>query len=62
MRNDHLALGGVLLLGLAAGVAMPRLMATGRLALRRATGTTHRSGVSNPETRATADPARGFPA
>jgi hypothetical protein len=62
MRNDKLALGGVLLLGLTAAFTLPKLASKGRLALRRATGVTHRSGVSNPGVRATADPARGLPA
>jgi len=62
VRNDQLAWGGVLLVSLAAGFLLPKLMSKGRLAVRRAAGTTHRSGVSNPGVRATADPARGLPA
>jgi hypothetical protein len=62
MRNDKLAWGGILLLGAMAALALPKLAGKGRLAVRRATGITHRSGVSNPGVRATADPARGFPA
>lgn len=62
MRNDMLARGGMLLLGMVAAIALPKLASKGRLAMRRATGVTHRSGVSNPSVRATADPGRGFPA
>jgi hypothetical protein len=62
MRNDRLVIGGVLLAGLAAGLAGPKVLNKARLAASRATGTTYRSGVSNPGVRATADPARGMPA
>ena len=62
VRNDQLAWGGVLVLGLAAGFALPKLLSKGRIAARRATGVTYRSGVSKPGVRATADPARGLPA
>lgn len=65
MQNDRSAWGGVALLlglGLAVGVVLPKLGSKGRLAVRRATGVTHRSGVSIPGVRATADPARGMPA
>ncbi len=62
MRNDRLAWGGALLLGAMAAFALPKLGSKARLAVRRATGVTHRSGVSNPGVRATADPARGVPA
>lgn len=62
MRNDKLAWGGILLLGTMTAWALPKLASKGRLAVRRAVGVTHRSGVSNPGVRATADPGRGFPA
>ncbi|WP_114953789.1 hypothetical protein [Sphingosinicella terrae] len=63
MRNDRIAWGGgALLVGLAAVYGLPRLVSQGRKALRRATGTTFRSGASEPGVRASADPARGFPA
>lgn len=63
MHNERLAWGGgALLVGLAAAYGLPKLLSRGRKALRRATGTTFRSGVSNPGVRASADPARGFPA
>jgi hypothetical protein len=62
MRNERLAWGGALLLTATAAFALPKLLSKGRLAVRRATGVTHRSGVSNPGVRATADPARGLPA
>jgi len=63
VRNDQLAWGGLLLIGLVGGVlALPKLMSKGRLAVRRAAGITYRSGVSAPGVRATADPARGLPA
>lgn len=63
MRNDRIAWGGgALIVGLAAAFGLPRLVSRGRKALRRATGTTFRSGVSRPGVRASADPARGFPA
>jgi hypothetical protein len=63
MRNDRLAVGGLILLGVAAaGLGGPKVLNKARLAARRATGTTFRSGVSNPGVRTTADPARGMPA
>ena len=62
MQNDKLAWGGAVLIGVAAALTLPKLGTKTRLAVRRATGVTHRSGVSNPGVRATADPARGFPA
>lgn len=62
MRNDRMMLGGALLVGLAAAFALPKVGNKARLAVRRATGVTHRSGVSRPGVRATADPARGRPA
>lgn len=62
MRNNKLAWAGALLLGAVAAFALPKFGNKARLAVRRATGVTHRSGVSNPGVRATADPARGFPA
>ena len=63
VRSDRIR-GGALLVGLGAlaAFALPRLASKGRKAVRQATGTTHRSGVSRPGTRATADPARGMPA
>ena len=63
MQSDRMW-GGALLIGIGAlaAFALPKLASKGRYALRRATGTTHRSGVSRPGTRATADPARGMPA
>jgi len=62
VRNERLAWGGVLLIGLAAGIGLPKVANKARLAARRATGVTFRSGVSNPGVRTTADPARGMPA
>lgn len=63
MRNDRLVWGGALLLGaVAVSFALPKVGNKARLAVRRATGVTHRSGVSNPGVRATADLARGLPA
>ena len=62
MRNDRLAVGGLLLVGLAAGLGGPKVVNKTRLAARRAVGITYRSGVSNPGVRTTADPARGMPA
>ena len=62
MRDDRVAIGGLLLLGLAAGVAGPKLANKARLAAHRATGTTFRSGVSSPGVRSKADPARGVAA
>ena len=63
MQNKVLAVGGALLLGLAGAlVLLPKFGNKARLALRRGTGITHRSGVSNPGVRATADPARAKPA
>ncbi len=63
MRNERLALRGALALATAtAFFALPKIMSKGRLAVRRAAGVTHRSGVSNPGVRATADPSRGLPA
>ena len=62
MRNDKLAWGGILLLGTMAAWALPKLASKDRLAVRRAAGVTHRSGVSNPGVRTTADPGRGYPA
>lgn len=62
MRNEPLAIGGLLLFGVAAAIGGPKVMNKARLAAHRATGTTFRSGVSNPGVRATADPARGMPA
>lgn len=43
-------------------MGLPKLTSKTRLAVRRATGTTYRSGVSNPGIRATVDPARGVAA
>lgn len=62
MRNDQLALGGLLLVGLAAAVGGPKIVNKARLTIKRATGATYRDGVSSPGKRATADPARGMPA
>lgn len=62
MRNDQLAWGGVLAIGLLAGLILPKLTAKARLDVRRATGIIHRSGFSNPSVRAQADPARGIAA
>ena len=62
MRNSKLAWGGILLLGTMAAWALPRIAGKTPHALRRAAGVTHRSGVSNPGVRTTADPSRGFPA
>jgi hypothetical protein len=62
MTNERLALGGLLLVGIVAGLGLPKLLNKSRLAVRRATGVTFRSGVSNPGVRTTADPARGYPA
>lgn len=62
MRNEPLAVGGLLLVGLVAAVGGPKVLNKARMAAHRATGTTFRSGVSNPGVRATADPARGMPA
>ncbi len=63
MRNDRLAWGGgLLLVALTAAFALPKAASKSRLAVRRATGITYRSGVSRPGVRATADPARGMPA
>ena len=62
MRNNRMAMGGAIVLAATAAFALPKLMSKGRLVVRRATGVTHRSGISNPGVRATADPARGMPA
>jgi hypothetical protein len=62
MRSERLALGGALLVGLAATLVAPKLLNKTRLAARRATGITYRSGVPNRGKRAGADPARGYPA
>ncbi|NNM78120.1 hypothetical protein HJG53_14550 [Sphingomonas sp. ID1715] len=62
MRNEPLAIGGLLLLGAAAAIGGPKALNKVRLAAHRATGTTFRSGISRPGVRATAYPARGIPA
>lgn len=62
MRNEPLAIGGLLLLGVVAAIGGPKVLKKARLAAHRATGSLHRSGPSNPGVRATADPARGIPA
>ena len=65
MENERNLWGGVALLvgvGLVAGIVLPGLANKSRLAVRRATGVTHRSGVSNPGVRTTVDPARGIAA
>ena len=63
MRTDQLAWGGgLLLIGLLGVLAMPKARRKGRLALHRAAGVTHRSGVSKPGVRTTADPALARPA
>jgi hypothetical protein len=62
MRNEPLAIGGLLLLGVAAAVGAPKVLNKARLAAHRATGTTFPSGISKPGVRTSADPARGIPA
>ena len=63
MQNKQMALGGARLMSLVGAlVLVPKFGNKARLALRRGTGVTHRSGVSKPGVRATADPARGKPA
>lgn len=54
--------GGALLIGIIATLTAPKVISKTRLAARRATGVTYRSGMSRPGVRATADPARGVPA
>jgi hypothetical protein len=61
MRNEPVAWVGIALVGLVAGLGGPKLLSKAKLAAR-ATGTTYRSGVPSYGKRATADPARGFPA
>ncbi len=62
MRNEPLAIGGLLLFGVAAAMGGPKVLRKARMATHRATGTLFRSGASSPGVRATADPARGMPA
>lgn len=62
MRTEPLAWAGIALVGLVAGLGGPSLLNKAKLAARRATGTTYRSGVPSYGRRAIADPSRGFPA
>jgi hypothetical protein len=62
MRSKGLAMGGAVVLAATAALSLSKLVSKSRLAVRRATAVTHRSGVSNPGVPATADPARGLPA
>jgi len=61
VQNDRSIWAGALLLGLIAAYGLPKVMNKARLAARRATAITYRSGVLSTA-RATADPARGRPA
>jgi hypothetical protein len=60
MRTDLAALGGLVVLAVAARYALPRLASKGRLALRRATGITHTSGAARSGVPPAVDPARGI--
>jgi hypothetical protein len=55
-------LGGLVLAGTVAGIALPRLLKSGRKAVGSFGGMTHRSHTPAPNVRPTADPARGKPA
>jgi hypothetical protein len=55
-------LGGLVLAGTVAGLALPRFLKAGRKAAGSVSWKTHRSHTPTPNVRPSADPARGKPA
>ena len=62
ISNDQLRLGGLLLAGLAAGLALPKILPLARQSVKGLGGMTYRSGPADSSVRPSADPARGRPA
>jgi hypothetical protein len=62
MRGANLVWGGLALAGLGALFALPKALPKARMAARKVTGVTYKTGGGDKDVRATADPARGYPA
>ena len=61
-RNDPLFWGGLALVGLVAGLSLPKILPKARMAARQIGGITYTDGAAASGVRPKVDPARGIAA